>query len=337
MVDHGFFTHNFVVSNQKWGGSQSLGSAGGIVTYSYATTTYADQFLAFQGFITQTPFQTDITRAFANWEDVANIRFELVSDAPNVDIRFGWATIDGSSGVLGDATIPSAGPLGSVIVRFDQEENWITGGNATLPAIDFLYTATHEIGHAIGILHSDMPDSLMFDAYNETTRTLQSDDVAAGVNLYGESNIEKVDVFRFFRTDTGGHFFTPNQIEKESLEIQDAFLAEGIGFEALGPTADNVDSSIPIYRFFNTVLGSHFYTADESEKDAVMEMQDMLYEDVGFRAFSSETASTDPVYRFFNTGSGGHFYTIDANEKDIVMEIESLRFEGVGFYAYQDM
>ena len=32
-----------------------------------------------------------------------------------------------------------------------------------------------------------------------------------------------------------------------------------------------VDGSIPLYRFFNTQTGSHFYTAAEAEKDSIIE------------------------------------------------------------------
>ena len=329
-----YTTHNFLISSQKWGGQQIIGSSGGLVTFSFATTTYADQFLNFDGIIDQTDFQKEIIDAFAAWELVADIKFQSVADAPNVDIRLGWANIDGRSGILGDATLPSSGPLESVIIRFDQQEDWFTGGDATLPKIDFSYVATHEIGHGIGLLHSDVASSLMADNYDEAILGLTVDDVAAATEMYGASNLEQLDVFRFFRPDTGGHLFTTADIERESLQNQASFREEGVGFEGLSITNTNIEFSTPVYRFFNKVLGSHFYTSNEDEKNVVLDFDVFQYEGISFRALTVDTAATEPVYRFFNLESGGHFYTIDENEKNVVMEIDNFRFEGVGFYAY---
>ena len=33
---------------------------------------------------------------------------------------------------------------------------------------------------------------------------------------------------------------------------------------------EQVDGSIPLYRFFNTETGTHFYTAAEAEKDSII-------------------------------------------------------------------
>lgn len=331
-----YITHNFIVSGQKWGESQLPGTSGGTVQYSFAESNYPSQFLEFDRFMDEPNFQDDIRAGFRAWEEIANLRFEMVSDSEFSDIRFGWADIDGPSGVLGDATIPSAGELDRVIVRFDQAEDWATGGNAQLPQLDFRLTATHEIGHAIGILHSDDPNSLMFDLYNQEIQTLQDDDVEAVVSVYGSSNVEKVDVFRFFRTDTGGHFFTADKSEKESLKGSIVFRDEGVGFNALESSSIHLESTIPIFRFFNTSLGSHFYTASIEEKEAVLTFDSLNFEGVGFRAYQSPSTTTDPVYRFFNLQSGGHFYTADVHEKNAVMEMETFRYEGIEFYAYLD-
>ena len=45
--------------------------------------------------------------------------------------------------------------LKNVIVALDINEDWFFGGDAPSNKIDFSATATHEIGHAIGIDHSD--------------------------------------------------------------------------------------------------------------------------------------------------------------------------------------
>lgn len=329
-----FFTESFRIFGQKWGGSQVSQTTGGTVTYGFANSNFGNQFSDFDSFLTEEAFRADITSAFAEWEDVANVRFKLVPDSSVVDIRIGWANIDGEGGVLGDTTVPSSGPLDSVIVRLDRDENWFTGGNSPSSQTDFLYVATHELGHAIGIGHTTITSALMSEFYNSDVSGPQADDIAAAEAIYGASNIEKVDVHRFYNNSVGGHFFTAETTEKDSVVASSVFQLEGVGFEALSQAATDVELSVPIYRFFNKALGSHFFTASEEEKSQVMLMEEFNFEGVGFRAFDEDTASTEPVYRFFNTVTGGHFFTADSDEKSAIMNLDGLRFEGVGFYAY---
>lgn len=58
---------------------------------------------------------------------------------------------------------------------------------------DFEAVATHELGHAIGLQHSNVARSVMFaNPYNSNTylRTLRGDDVAACTALYGASPLQ---------------------------------------------------------------------------------------------------------------------------------------------------
>ena len=140
-------------------------------------------------------------------------------------------------------------------------------------------------------------------------------------------------VYRFFNTIAGGHFYTIDEEEKNTV-IQNYkwFRYEGIGFLA---SRTEQPGTLPVYRFFNTIAGGHFYTIDEAEKDTVI--QNYLWfrpEGIGFYAYPDQQPGTLPVYRFFNTIAGGHFYTIDEAEKDTVIQNYNwFRFEGVGFYA----
>ena len=77
------------------------------------------QFNDFDSFITLNAFREEVTESFAAWENTADIRFQLVPDSAEVDIRLGWGDIDGSGGVLGQAIVPSSGALSKVIVLFD--------------------------------------------------------------------------------------------------------------------------------------------------------------------------------------------------------------------------
>ena len=36
--------------------------------------------------------------------------------------------------------------------------------------------------------------------------------------IYGENDLDKVEVYRFFNSTAGGHFFTSNQVERENFK-----------------------------------------------------------------------------------------------------------------------
>ena len=104
----------------------------------------------------------------------------------------------------------------------------------------------------------------------------------------------------------------------------------------------NVDSgessqSGAIYRFFNQDTGVHFYTASETERDAISaELTSFEYEGVSYNSVDPLTGSqVVPVYRFLNQGTGVHFYTASEIERDAVEQLDNFVFEGEAFSAYE--
>lgn len=100
-----------------------------------------------------------------------------------------------------------------------------------------------------------------------------------------------------------------------------------------------VVETVPVHRFWSPVLHTHFYTADEAEKDRVLLHwpQAWTYEGIAFRAFASGAAEgTRPVHRFWSPALGSHFYTLDEVEKARVLSLwpDVWLYEGVAFYAY---
>lgn len=329
-------SREFVLFDSKWGESQEAGSHGDVVTYGFATENVEGQFVDFDSFFDQQNFQTEIVDSLAVWENVTNIRFVAGENENSADIRFGWRDIDGPGQILGQTLIPSDGPLENVIVSFDVNENWFLGGDAPRDKIDFSSTAIHEIGHAIGIDHSLATDALMNAIYSREIFSIQQDDIDAAVSKYGENEIVKVDVHRFYKPEVGGHFFTVDQVERDVVEKSDVFNSEGVGFEALEASAEGVEGTVPVYRFLKPSLGSHFFTAFELEKDVVADSDDFIFEGVGFRAFPDDSSATTPIYRFFNLDTGGHFFTGSDPEKEAILNIPQLRYEGIAFFAFTD-
>jgi hypothetical protein len=98
---------------------------------------------------------------------------------------------------------------------------------------------------------------------------------------------------------------------------------------------------VPIYRFWSPVLGRHFYTIDEAERDHVIENYTHVWTFEGV-AYYTYAQNSEPglmtVYRFWSPVSGGHFYTIDEAERDHVIEhyTDTWTFEGPAFFAYPE-
>jgi len=75
-------------------------------------------------------------------------------------------------------------------------------------------------------------------------------------------------------------------------------------------------AAAPVYRFFNSRLGVHFYTATEAERNAVQATLGYVYAYEGAAYGVDPAADVTPLYRFFNTRTGTHFYTADEAERD---------------------
>ena len=91
---------------------------------------------------------------------------------------------DGSGGALGQARIPHAG--GDIF--FDDEENWSLDSYIShFDKPNFLAVAVHEIGHALGLNHSEKTTALMYKNQNRPKGEvrLNFDDVLAIQALYG--------------------------------------------------------------------------------------------------------------------------------------------------------
>ena len=129
-----------------------------------------------------------VREAMDAWERVSGVRFREVADDPDNDIRIGWsAESDGLYGTLGVATTwTSTGSFGrtlKVALHFDLADRH--------DLTQFYDTALHEVGHAIGIDHSNVPGVVMSGTpttpyHDQPGRdVLQPDDIAAAQALWG--------------------------------------------------------------------------------------------------------------------------------------------------------
>lgn len=184
---------SFALTDFKWG-SSLLGTVGGKVTWSFATVSYAGGY-QYDAQISDISYQADIRRAFDTWEKVAGIDFVESTDSPSVGIRLGWDAIDGPSQVVGearyqgisDSNFNTGAPRYSITeaeIRFDTDEDWSTGASTPFNSVSFYSVALHEIGHAIGLDHSDDISTVMYP-WNQNQQALGAGDIQGITTVYG--------------------------------------------------------------------------------------------------------------------------------------------------------
>lgn len=154
----------------------------------------------------------------------------------------------------------------------------------------------------------------------------------AATNATTVSNTGVTPVYRFFRY-AGGHFFTPNQVERNVVrDTNPGYRYEGVAYYAYN---QQVAGSAPVYRLFDLLKGYHFYTINFNEYKAVSALK-QYYRDEGvaYYAKSSTGVGMTPVYRLYDYKQGIHFYTISLAEKNYLASNVGhiYRYEGIGYY-----
>jgi len=131
-----------------------------------------------------------IRRAFALWSEQTSLTFTEASGISQADIVVAWAVgnhgdgdpFDGPGNVLAHASFPNPYDNSQVFLHFDDEERWVDSDTRN---VDLLTVAAHEIGHTLGLAHTNDPNALMYPSYNGPHRSLGDDDIAGVQAIYG--------------------------------------------------------------------------------------------------------------------------------------------------------
>lgn len=148
--------------------------------------------------------ERDIVRqAFDVWASVTPLTFTEVTGSADAVFLISWevgdhgcgSPFDGPGHVLAHAFFPppvNQHPGIAGDLHFDDQEVWATthGGNGE-GSIDLLSVAIHELGHALGLRHTNAPDAIMYPTYSGNRRTLAQDDIDGIQSIYGTPDTPK--------------------------------------------------------------------------------------------------------------------------------------------------
>ena len=124
--------------------------------------------------------------------------------------------------------------------------------------------------------------------------------------------------------------------EQATLEIRrDSASGPLVGTLTLQITDDDTGAAShpPVYRYAKLSGGMYFYTASESERQAIArDYPDFRFEGPVFYGEAQSGPGLAPVYRYANLRNGGYFYTASEEERSaIAAGFPDLRFEGTAF------
>ncbi|KAK3406616.1 hypothetical protein EUGRSUZ_K02794, partial [Eucalyptus grandis] len=144
------------------------------------------------GFLPGTPeaATAPVARAFATWTSVTRFTFSYVEDHEIANIQIGFArgdhgdgahnSFDGPGGTLAHAFPPTVG-----LFHYDADEKWAVDPPSGSAAFNVETVALHEIGHLLGLGHSDVEGAIMYSSIAPgTTKGLHADDIQGIKALY---------------------------------------------------------------------------------------------------------------------------------------------------------
>lgn len=155
------------------------------LTYAFGVTT--------SDISGSTPFQA-VRNAFLTWQNCIPLNFREVNSSQSPDIFIEWRASPDSDHNMGATTLahadypPKCGFINKTLPRplhFNENISWCIG--TIKDQYDIESVALHEIGHLLGLGHSNDANSIMFATINPNTiKKMSKDDLDGVRSLYGE-------------------------------------------------------------------------------------------------------------------------------------------------------
>ncbi len=130
------------------------------------------------------------------------------------------------------------------------------------------------------------------DANEAATVKATRPDLVEEVNNFGsvtQSDPNAAPIYRFFDTVHGTHFFTASVLEAQAIQQTRSDLTPEPASTFYEHSAQQA-GDVPVYRFFDTALGTHFYTGSQTEYAGITNpgsatyRANLTFEGIGFYA-----------------------------------------------------
>lgn len=102
-------------------------------------------------------------------------------------------------------------------------------------------------------------------------------------------------VYRFYNSQNNTHFYTVSATERDSIiaNLSTIYSYEGVAYQAYtSSTGASITGATALYRFYNTSLGSHFFTASLAERDSVINNLSATYSYEGIAYYVASASSS---------------------------------------------
>ncbi|KAK0395894.1 hypothetical protein QR680_001476 [Steinernema hermaphroditum] len=134
--------------------------------------------------LTESEIREQIHRAFSAWEKALPINFLEISRERNANIviSFEERKPKESHDITG---ISAAETHGARILLWNDQQWSYRNKNSTLGVTNLYHTLLHEIGHVLGMEHSQNPDSIMYPTFTSEKKDIDQEDVDNVRKLYG--------------------------------------------------------------------------------------------------------------------------------------------------------
>jgi hypothetical protein len=228
----------------------------------------------------RTTWENQILRAAQVWAQQTNLNFTIITDNggeigsgsyqqgdPNMgDIRIGGYNFGTTT--LAAAYLPPSVNNYSIAgdIQFNTGETFNIGST-----YDLFTVAAHEIGHALGLLHSATSAAIMYSSYNTRKTALNSDDINGIQAIYGGARTQDA----YDAAASNGSFSTASNIQSQinattltalvnNLDITTTSDADYYTFTA--PTGANSSFTVTVQSKGLSLLGPSVtvYAGDET-------------------------------------------------------------------------
>jgi hypothetical protein len=153
---------------------------------TWSKTTLSWRITNFPSSLTEAQVHTAVEAAFASWQAETDLRFEPRTDSADIELSF--AKVDGPGQTVASARFPERGGD----ITFDIDEPWSIDALST-GSVDIQSTALHQIGHSLGLTHTEIQSAAMYGYYAGTRRALHSDD-RQGISALYDTWVRLTDV-----------------------------------------------------------------------------------------------------------------------------------------------